>query len=134
MCRARFLLAVLVALLSAGIPSTGADRQGVVFVQHRGATSLIEVDVGQEFALVLESNPSTGYRWELAQPLDETILTFVGSEFRPPATPLPGAPGKELRTFRAVGRGATTISLKYVRPWETDLPPARTATFPVVVR
>ncbi len=134
MFRTRFLMAVLVALLSGGIPATGAEPEGMVFVQQSGATGLIEVNVGQEFALALESNPSTGYHWELAQPLDETVLAFLGSEYRPPEANAIGAGGPEIWTFQAVGRGGATISLKYVRPWETDVPPPRAATFPVVVR
>ena len=126
----QFLMAVFVVFL----PAAGAEHEGLIFPQQRGATGLIEVDVGQEFALVLGSNPSTGYRWQFAEPLDEAVLAFVGSEYRPPEANPIGAGGPEIWTFRAVGRGATTISLKYIRPWETDVPPARTATFPVVVR
>ncbi len=71
MSRAWFVVTVLFALLFDGIPSTGAEHEGVVFVQQHGSTGLIEGDVGQEFTLVVGSNPSTGYRWQFGEPLDE---------------------------------------------------------------
>jgi inhibitor of cysteine peptidase len=93
-----------------------------------------DVTVGQEFSLTLASNPTTGYRWELADHLDEAIVKLVASEFKAPQTTLIGAGGQEIWTFRAAGRGETVISLKYVRPWEQDGEPAQTASYKVTVR
>ena len=93
--------------------------------------------VGQRFSIALESNPTTGYRWELARPLDEGILKLVSSEYRTLATtfpPPPGTEGIEIWTFEALERGTAEISLKYVRPWETDVPPAREQTFVVIAK
>jgi inhibitor of cysteine peptidase len=45
-----------------------------------------------------------------------------------------GAGGTELWTFKAVGAGKTTIALNYARPWEKDIPPAKSETFTVDVR
>lgn len=95
-----------------------------------------EVKVGQRFSITLESNPTTGYSWELAEPLDESILKLVSSEYKTLATtfpPPPGTGGIEIWTFEALDRGTTEISLKYVRPWETDVPPARERTLVVIV-
>jgi len=102
-------------------------------------TDPIEVEAGLEFAIVLESNPTTGYSWQLAEPLDEDIVELVSSEFeekKPEGTeetPL-GAPGEEVWTFEAIGEGSTEISLEYVRPWETDAAPEETKTFEVEVK
>lgn len=99
----------------------------------------IEVEVGLEFAIVLESNPTTGYSWQLAEPLDEDILELVSTEFeekKPEGTeetPL-GAPGEEVWTFEAIGEGSAEIELEYVRPWETDAAPEETKTFEVEVK
>ncbi len=98
----------------------------------------IEVEVGLEFAIVLESNPTTGYSWQLAEPLDEDIVELVSSEFEK-KTPeegegeIVGAPGEEVWTFEAIGEGETEIKLEYVRPWETDVAPEETETFTVNV-
>jgi hypothetical protein len=35
--------------------------------------------------------------------------------------------------FEGVTAGTTTLSLSYVRPWETGVEPAETAEFPVTV-
>ncbi|MBN2027679.1 MAG: protease inhibitor I42 family protein [Actinobacteria bacterium] len=100
----------------------------------------IEVEVGLEFAIVLESNPTTGYSWQLAEPLDEEIVELVKTEFeekKPEGEeeeePL-GAPGEEVWTFEAIGEGSTEIELEYVRPWETDAAPEETMTFEVEVK
>jgi inhibitor of cysteine peptidase len=99
----------------------------------------IEAEVGLEFALVLESNPTTGYSWRLAEPLDEDIVELVSSEFakKTPADgegEIVGAPGEEVWTFEAIGEGKTEIKLEYVRPWETDVAPEETKTFEVEVK
>lgn len=94
----------------------------------------IEVPVGKTFNVTLDSNPTTGYRWQLAKPLDEAILKLVGSEYKKPATKLVGAGGKEVWVFKAVAKGQASIQMKYVRPWEKDVGPVKKATFTVIAR
>ena len=55
-------------------------------------------------------------------------------EYQVPETLIPGAGGKEIWVFQAVGAGKTEITLQYVRPWEKGMAPSQTATFVVVVR
>jgi inhibitor of cysteine peptidase len=98
------------------------------------ASDPLEVALGQEFAITLASNATTGYHWELAAPLSEAVVKLVSSEYKAPETSALGAPGQEIWTFRAVGRGQTIISLKYVRPWEKDVAPVETASYIVTVR
>ncbi len=93
-----------------------------------------EVSVGQTFVITLASNVTTGYHWELATSLNNEVVELVSSEYKAPETKLVGVGGQEIWTFRAVGRGQTTINLKYVRPWEKDVAPAETASYTVVVR
>jgi len=93
----------------------------------------IDVTVGEEFSIALDSNPTTGYSWRLAGKLDEGVVQLVGAKFQPPETPLKGAGGTRFYTFRAAGPGETTISLEYVRPWEKK-PPVRKESFAVTVR
>jgi inhibitor of cysteine peptidase len=94
-----------------------------------------EVDVGDEFAITLDSNATTGYEWQLADTLDESTLELVGSEYTIPNDEgLVGAGGIEVWTFKAVGAGETTVPMKYVRPWEEDVAPAKERTFDVTVK
>jgi inhibitor of cysteine peptidase len=91
------------------------------------------VAAGQEFTVSLGSNPATGYSWQLGKSLDATILKLAGTRYETARTGLLGAGGKETWTFQAVSAGQTTISLNYVRPWEKDVPPARTHRIAVAV-
>ena len=106
----------------------GADDDGEVFT-----SSPVDVDVDDTFTIELESNPSTGYSWELAAPLDEAIVTSLGSDHEAGDSDAVGAPGTQELSFKAVGAGTTTIALQYVRPWETDVAPAETQDFTVNV-
>lgn len=93
----------------------------------------VNVTVGRKFALVLESNPTTGYRWERSAAEDAAVVKFLRTEYREPGTGLIGAGGKEVLTLEAIGKGKTEISLKYVRPWDKDIPPAKSVSFKVNV-
>jgi inhibitor of cysteine peptidase len=93
----------------------------------------IEVTKGQFTVITLEANPTTGYTWEVTEPLDEQVLRQVGEIAFVPESELLGAPGVQIVTFGAVGAGEATIKLVYHRPWETDVEPLDTFTVPVTV-
>jgi predicted secreted protein len=80
----------------------------------------ITVNVGDKFKIGLKSNPTTGYQWQLAEPLNN--IELVSSKYIPPNTNLVGAGGKEIWLFKAIKAGKTYISFKYVRPWESKQP------------
>jgi len=75
----------------------------------------IVVRRGEEFVITLDSNATTGNRWELAQPLDEKIVTLLDQEYVTSGPPIPGAGGQEHWTFKAVGPGTTQLALAYKR-------------------
>jgi inhibitor of cysteine peptidase len=112
-----------------GKPVSNQESSG-----QKKASDPLEVALGQEFAITLASNATTGYHWELVAPLDETVVKLISSEYKTPDTKALGAPGQEIWTFRAVGKGNTVIGLKYVRPWEKDVAPVETASHVVTVR
>ena len=127
-------------ILYAAILATGgngcAQSPGIDPVNTRiytGQDSTIQAVVGEEFSIILESNPTTGYSWKFAANLDEKVIQLIRDEFIPPDNIRKGAPGDQLWTFRRVGEGSTTISLEYLRPWEKGKPPARTKTFSISV-
>jgi inhibitor of cysteine peptidase len=143
------LLATL--LLAAGCASsdgapTGAepDRGGQSTVVPGGDVILdakddgtgIELDAGQMLVVTLESNPTTGYRWEVSE-VDRSVLTQVGeAEFQEAPKEdeqMVGVGGTE--TFRfASAPGSTTLTLVYHRSWEKDVEPADTFSVEVTVR
>lgn len=94
----------------------------------------LEAKVGQEFTITLESNATTGYQWQLAKPLDESMVTLVGSEYKAPQDGRIGQGGEEVWTFKAMGTGKSEIAMKYVRPWEKDVQPVEERTFTVTVK
>jgi inhibitor of cysteine peptidase len=91
------------------------------------------VEAGKEFSITLDSNPTTGYQWQLAKPLDETRTKYLANRYVKPESKLAGAGGKQVWEFRALRAGKTEIDLEYVRPWEQGVQPAQTTNFVVVV-
>jgi len=88
---------------------------------------------GRSIVLKLESNKTAGYEWQLAEPVDETMLHLEKTEYLPHETRLIGAGGIEKWTFTALKEGKTVIFLKYVRPWESNVPPAQIRTFLITI-
>lgn len=123
MAPALLALALVLALAAGCTSAAGGDGPQPDRIQARP---------GEEFTITLESNPSTGYSWQLAAPLDERVVTLVGSEYQNRESGQVGAGGQETWTFRAVAEGEAKIELAYARPFEEDQPPEATATFVVV--
>lgn len=95
-------------------------------------TQLILVKAGETFELVLSSNPSTGYHWEIISELDATIVELVGQNHVPEQPVAPGSGGMDVWTFRALNVGETTIALGYYPP-DPDSEPEETVTFSIQV-
>jgi inhibitor of cysteine peptidase len=81
------------------------------------ASKVIAVRVGDTFTIVLDSNPTTGYSWQLKS-VPPPSLDFVSSAYRINHPVLPGTGGREIWTFKAVTAGDAAISLEYVRPFD----------------
>ena len=93
----------------------------------------IEVQAGQEFTISLESNATTGYSWKCSGIAPEGVVELLGNEYKAPQTQRKGAGGTEEWRFRALQAGQATITLQYLRPWEKDKQPVRTAEYKVRV-
>ncbi len=78
---------------------------------------------GNVLVLSLDSNPSTGYRWEVRD-INTSILEQIGtSEYRASEVkdpPVVGAGGTEIFHFRAITEGTNSLQLIYKQPWETE--------------
>ena len=107
-----------------------------VNVNEGDADSQVELEQGQILVVILESNPTTGYRWEVAEN-QESILEQMGeAEFKQSVTvgpPLVGAGGWEIFRFKAISAGRMTLQLVYHRPWEEGVEPVKTFSIQVVV-
>jgi len=84
----------------------------------------IELALGEVLAVRLESNPSTGYVWEIDE-LDESVIRQIGEavfELSVPDNPPPGTGGWATYRFEAVGEGKSELRLLYHQPWTEDPP------------
>ncbi|MBC8262651.1 MAG: protease inhibitor I42 family protein, partial [Anaerolineales bacterium] len=92
---------------------------------------LAELGKDQTLVISLESNPSTGYSWQVAE-MNQDLLHQVGETEFEQMSPLLGAPEKQILRFKAVGAGQSTLKLFYHRPWEKGVEPASEFSIQVV--
>jgi inhibitor of cysteine peptidase len=127
-----FLLTILaLALTACGGKSTEAP---VPQLQISDPGKNIEVVAGNEFKIIIESNPTTGYHWELIGELDAGIVQFVSKDYRADEPVLIGSGGSDVWIFKAVAAGETTITLGYYPPSNDPVDPNQTVTFTVTVK
>ena len=124
-CIVTLVLAVLVA--AAGCCSDEPVRLGA---NDNGQQ--IELAVGQQLSVSLESNPTTGFRWEALE-LDQAVLRQEGEPTFKAESDLLGAAGTETLSFEALRPGQAVLQLVYRRSWETGVPPLETFECKVVV-
>jgi inhibitor of cysteine peptidase len=74
------------------------------------------VKVNEEFKIPLDSNPSTGYKWEAS--FDKAFLKLRADRYKRPAKALIGAGGTQTFVFLPVKQGETRIRFVYKRHWE----------------
>ena len=84
------------------------------YVDPRAA---IQVAVGEEFALELAGNPTTGYTWQISA--DSQHLELLGQKFEAGGEGV-GAGGREVFHFRTLATGDTEIACEYRRPWDKE--------------
>lgn len=94
----------------------------------------IEVTTGDEFKIVLDANPSTGYHWELDEDTAPDTIEFVSREYVADEPVAPGSGGSEIWTFKALSPGDVQITLGYYPPSNEPADPQQTQTFTVKVR
>ncbi len=107
-----FLGVVVAACLTAGCAGTET---------YTDPGQTISTGVNQQFNIVLESNPTTGYSWQ--ESYDDTMLELVAKTYEPgegAQQGLVGAGGTEHFRFKALKAGETEITLTYKRPWEEE--------------
>ncbi len=93
----------------------------------------IDVEVGDEFQIVLESNATTGFSWTFEAPLATDVLEIIGDRYEADETDLIGSGGRQVFDFRALSDGSTFIQLWYIRSFDDPPEPAAHAQFEVIV-
>lgn len=95
-------------------------------------TQLIAVKAGETFDLVLPSNPSTGYHWNMDPELELNLVELVAQSYMAEEPVMPGSGGVDVWTFRALNAGDTTIVLGYYSP-DNDVDPEEEVIFSIHV-
>jgi inhibitor of cysteine peptidase len=134
MVREACLVAVLLATLGL-VAGCRAPKPEEVELGASDDGGQVELEQGQILVITLESNPTTGYGWEVAE-IDESVLRQKGSALYEPTGPedADGAGGLVTFRFEAVGAGQTALKLVYLCGCEEDEEPADTFSANAVVR
>jgi predicted secreted protein len=127
-----FILVIASFALTACSKGSGTDSPALFEISD--PAKILSATAGSEFKIVLESNPSTGYHWDLVDELDKSVVQFVSNEFKGGEADLDGSGGVETWTFRAVSAGEAKIPLGYYPPSNEPTDPQQTVTFTVTVK
>lgn len=93
----------------------------------------ITIKSGESFAVWLDSNPSTGYGWQIS--VSSGKASVVSTDFAAAASPrnVVGAGGTMKHIFKAESEGTIELTAEYRRPWEKSATAEKTLTFKVNV-
>lgn len=94
-----------------------------------------ELKVGETQVLELNGNPTTGFRWMLAEalPADSPVSVEIAYESAASRKPLCGLGGVFKVHYTGVKPGEATVILMYARPWEKDAYPSTKVNLTVKV-
>jgi len=106
------------ALLLAGIVACSNAPEIALTKNDNGKTIIAAPN--QSITLTLDSNATTGYKWNLTGEPNAQIVKFVSSNYNAPQNTggLVGVGGTETWKFQAIGAGTTTLKLAYFRPFD----------------
>lgn len=125
-----FSLISLVLIVALLVPlSVSAEGVTVVNVTEADNGKVISLDSNSLLVLNLQSNPSTGYSWQI-EGLDQKVLRQAGDSEFMAESKLLGAPATQVLRFQGVSAGMTQLNLMYRRTWEQE----RGQTFSIQVR
>ena len=92
----------------------------------------IVLSKGRTFEIMLPSNPTTGYSWNLVIEKPKTVINKSRRNI-PNSIDRVGVGGETIWTLRTVARGDTLLTFSYQRPWEEKTEPTRVVTFSISV-
>ena len=102
-------------ILGIGILTIIAVVFFVWFMPQTEIVEMIKTEKGDIFFIVLASNPTTGYQWELE--FDSNYIQLIDREYIPHEPDRIGGSGDETFEFLALKSGKTEITFSYLRPW-----------------
>ena len=89
-----------------------------VMVGLADSGKLVRLVPGQQLVIKLDSNPVTGFQWEISYKIDQTILLPDGSRFDQSSTQRNQQEevGTQYLRFKGQQPGRTMLELVYVKP------------------
>ena len=110
-------LLVLATLLFTACGSDADPAEGgrTIELTAADAGSTLSLHPGDEIVVMLESNVTTGFAWQMEAEPASQILDKISSEYLAPDTELVGAGGEEVWRFVATGEGTTHVGMRYAR-------------------
>jgi predicted secreted protein len=127
----KFMSTEIVSITNATVNANRTVDSWIVKNIFGDPSKPVDVDAGEKFVIVLPSNHSAGYKWQLANPINASHLRLVGTDYRKPYEMIPGAPGKETWTFEAGNKGTTIINFEYSPAWQSGGNVTKKVTFNV---
>lgn len=126
------LLFLSILLASCASPTPTPNPAGGTRPALTNPAQPIEVQAGETFTIVVDSNPSTGYHWEIVGELSG--VEFVSRDYTADEPVMPGSGGVDVWTFKAASAGQTQITLGSYPPDPNATEPAQSVTFNIVVK
>jgi inhibitor of cysteine peptidase len=117
---------LILLLLTAVYIFSGCTIKVATYTESNNGDNL-NLKINDVISIKLESNATTGYKWNLSEENSSGIISLVSSDYTEKENKdnLVGVGGFETFTFKTVSRGSTTLILTYNRPWEKDIQPEK---------
>jgi predicted secreted protein len=93
---------------------TGKNNLGHHSLTHKEENITIIRD--QKFTIILESNPTSGFKWHPM--FNGSIINLVSHDFQSSTAKGIGSSGKDIFTFLAISSGSDKLKMLYKRSWE----------------
>jgi predicted secreted protein len=89
-----------------------------LMLEITSSTNHIRLHAGDRFKLILDENPTTGFRWTITE-RDESKCSLI-EEKQESVSPLPGSPSQHTWTFECKIAGETELALALKQSWRAD--------------
>jgi len=117
----RFLSGIIALLVLISFPVFAATIE----LTEKDDGAVLKLQPGDQVAVSVPGNPTTGYTWELAAISVNVLEPGLEPDYVRDSD-LIGAGGRYTFRFTARSHGYTRIILAYLRKWEKEVPPVKT--------
>lgn len=124
------ILALVISITACASPEATPNPAGDTRPALTDPFTPMEVPAGETFNIVMETNPSTGYQWQIVSELSN--VEFISTEYTTDEPVLAGSGGVDVWTFKALSNGEVKITFGYFSPGGTE--PEQTVTYHIIVK